>query len=136
MLLVWWLALHGLLLAAVALVGAPAWVKTLGAFAVVAHGLMRRPTPAPTPILVAEDGGCFVPALEAGWLAPGPGTRLAAYWARLSLVGGDRTHHILLCVDQVDAASWARLNARLRGRSAVGTVGGAAAQRTEQSDLR
>jgi hypothetical protein len=91
---------------------------------------------APTPILVAEDGSCRVPALEAAWLVPGPRTRLAAHWMRLSLVGGARRHDILLCVDQVDAASWARLNARLRRRPAGGTTAERGAQRTRQADLR
>ena len=54
----------------------------------------------------------------------------------LLLVGGRETHDILLCVDQVDAATWARLNARLRRRPAAGTVDAAGAQRTGQADLR
>jgi len=85
---------------------------------------------------VAEDGACCIPSLEAGWLLPGPRTVLTAYWLRLSLVGALGTHDILLCVDQMDAASWARLNARLRRRPAAGTVAAPAAQRTGQVDLR
>jgi hypothetical protein len=135
LLAVWWLALHGLLLAAVALVGAAWWVKILAALALAAHGFMRRPAAAPTPILVAEDGSCCVPALDARWLATGPRTRLSAYWLRLSLVGGVRTHDILLCVDHVVPADWARLNARLRRSTGNGTAGAAGAQRTGQADL-
>jgi len=118
------------------LVGAAWWLKGLAALAVVVHGVVGRPARTPTPILVAEDGSCLVPALEAAWLVPGPRTRLAAYWLRLSLLGGERTHDILLCVDQVDAASWARLNARLRRRPPAGTPAEPRAQRTRQADLR
>jgi len=136
LLLVWWLALHGLLLGAAALVGAVWWLKGLVALATVVHGVLLRPAATPTPILVAEDGSCQVPSLGAAWLEPGPRTRLAAYWLRLSLVGAERTRDILLCVDQVDAASWARLNARLRRRPAAGTPAEARAQRTRRADLR
>jgi len=108
----------------------------LAAVAVVAHGFKRRPAPLPTQILVAEDGSCCIPSLEAGWLPPGPRTVLTAHWLRLSLVGALGTHDILLCMDQMDAASWARLNARLRLRPAAGTVAAPAAQRTGQADLR
>jgi hypothetical protein len=133
---VWWLALHGLLLCAAALVGAAGCLKALAALSVVVHGVARRSAATLTSILVAEDGSCRVPALEAAWLVPGPRTRLAAHWMRLSLVGGARRHDILLCVDQVDAASWARLNARLRRRPAGGTTAERGAQRTRQADLR
>jgi hypothetical protein len=124
------------LLGTAAFVGVAWGLKGLAALAVVVHGIVRRPAATPTPILVAEDGSCRVPALEAAWLVPGPRTRLAAHWVRLSLVGGERTHDILLCVDQVDAASWARLNARLRRRPAAGTADERRAQRTRQADLR
>jgi hypothetical protein len=133
---VWWFALHGLLLGAATLVGAAWWLKALAWLVVVVHGVARRPAATPTPILVAEDGSCHIPALDAAWLVPGPRTRLAAHWLRLSLVGGERRHDILLCVDQVDAASWARLNARLRRRPVAGTVDERRAQRTRQADLR
>jgi hypothetical protein len=132
----WWLALHGLLLGAAALVGAAWWLKGLAALAAVVHGVVARPAATPTPILVAEDGSCRVPALGEQWLVPGPRTRLSAHWLRLSLVGGKRTRDILLCVDQVDAVSWARLNARLRRRPVTGTPTATRAQRTRQADLR
>ena len=128
--------MHGLLLAAAAFVGAAWWLQGLAALAVIVHGVLGRPAATPTPILVAEDGSCRVPALEAAWLAPGPRTRLAAQWLRLSLVGGERTRDILLCVDQVDAASWARLNARLRRRPVAGTSAEPRTQRTRPVDLR
>jgi hypothetical protein len=128
--------LHGLLLGAAVLVGAAWWLKGLAALAVAVHGVVRRPAATPTPILVAEDGSCCVPALAAAWLVPGPRTRLGTHWLRLSLAGGPRTHDILLCADQVDAVSWARLNARLRRRPAPGTVAEPGAQRTRQADLR
>ena len=136
MLLAWWLALHALLLGAVALVGAAGWLKALAALGVVAHALVRRPAATPSLLLLAEDGSCHVPALDPAWLTPGPRTRLTAYWLRLSLVGGAVRHDILLCIDQVDAASWARLCARLRGRPATGTTAPAGAQRTRRADLR
>jgi len=100
------------------------------------HGILGRPAATPTLILVAEDGSCRVPALETAWLVPGPRTRLAAHWLRLSLVGGERTRDILLCVDQVDAASWARLKARLRRAPVAGTPAGGRTQRTRPVDLR
>src|SRR4051812_33911005 len=43
LLLLWWLALHALLLGAVALAGAAVWLKGLCALAVVVHGIARRP---------------------------------------------------------------------------------------------
>ena len=128
--------MHGLLLGAATFVGAAWWLKGLAVLAVVVHAVAARPAATPTPILVAEDGSCRVPALEAAWLVPGPRTRLGAHWLRLSLLGGERTRDILLCVDQVDAASWARLNARLRRRPAAGTSAEARTQRTRPVDLR
>ena len=119
-----------------ALVGAAWWLKGLAVLGVVVHGVVGRPAATPTPILVAEDGSCRMPTLGAAWLVPGPQTRLAAGWVRLSLVDGARIHDILLCVDQVDAASWAHLNARLRRRPVAGTSGAPRAQRTRQADLR
>jgi hypothetical protein len=129
-------ALHGLLIAAAAMLGVAGWVKVAAGVAVVAHGWRRWPAAAPTPILVAEDGSCCIPSLDTGWLSPGPRTLLAAYWLRLSLVGDLATHDILLCMDQVEAATWARLNARLRRGRPPGTAAAQAAQRTGQPDLR
>ncbi|MEO8464860.1 MAG: hypothetical protein ABI640_05925 [Gammaproteobacteria bacterium] len=136
MLFLWWLALHGLLLGTAALIGAAWWLKGLCALAVAVHAVLRRPAPTPTPILIAEDGSCCVPGLETAWLVPGPRTRLAAHWLRLSLVGGVSQRDILLCVDQIDAQSWARLNARLRSRPVAGTTAQNRAQTTRQPDLR
>jgi hypothetical protein len=134
--LAWWVALHALLLGAAGLVGAAGWLRMVLALAVVVHGVLRRPAATPAPILVAEDGSCCVPALGPAWLEPGPRTRLTAYGLRLSLADRARTHDILLCVDQVDAAGWARLNARLRRRAAPGTPATGSAQTTGRADLR
>lgn len=125
-----------LLVTAAALVGAPWWARALLALAVALHGLARRPAATPPTILVADNGACCVPTLEAAWLEPGPRTLLAAHWLRLSLSAGGRTHDILLCADQIDAESWARVNARLRRRRAAGTAAAPAGARADRADLR
>lgn len=132
----WWLALHALLFVAALLVTGPAWARGLAAGLVLIHAFARRPAATPSPIEVAADACCHIPALEEGWLAPGPHTRLADAWILLSLQGKARRRDILLCADQVDAASWARLSARLRRRSAKGTQSGFGAQRPGRADLR
>jgi hypothetical protein len=130
------MALHALLVAAAAWVGVSVWLEAAAAAAAALHCLARWPRPAPSPLLVAEDGAFHVPALAPGWLAPGPRSRLAALWLRLSLEGPAGSHDILLCIDQVDAASWSRVNARLRRRRNAGTTAAPCAQSTRQVDLR
>jgi len=117
-------------------VAGPGWARGLAAVLVLIHAVARRPAATPSPIHVAADACCHVPAFEDGWLAPGPHTRLADAWILLSLQGKSRRRDIVLCADQVDAASWARLSARLRRRPAAGTPEGSGAQRPRQADLR
>lgn len=130
LLLVWWLALHGLLAAAALLVAGPAWMRAAAAGLVLIHCVARRPAATPSPIYVAADARCWVPALGGGWLVPGPRTRLADAWILLSLQGATGRRDILLCADQVDSGSFARLMARLRRRPAAGTRDGSDAQKT------
>jgi hypothetical protein len=110
---VWWLGLHALLMGAAALVGWPWWCAALGLLAIVAHALGRWPAAAPRLMLLAVDGTWQVPELDTRWRPTGPRTRLAPYWISLSLGHGRDRRDILLWVDQLDAATWARLRARL-----------------------
>jgi hypothetical protein len=128
--------LHALLLAAALTIGWPWWCRALAILVAVAHGCARWPAPPPGLILVAADGACRVPELDADWLEPTPRTRLAAYWILLSIGSGQRAHDILLWVDQVDAAAWAGLTARLLRRRATGTTATRAAESTRRADLR
>ena len=79
---------------------------------------------------------CRVPELDPRWLSPGPRTRLAAYWVSLSFDEDRSGRDILLWVDQIDAASWARLRARLLRRGVAGTILVDVAQSTDRTDLR
>jgi hypothetical protein len=133
----WWLALHAVLLGAAVLTGWPWWCRALAMLVVAAHGIVRRPAPPPGLILVAADGCCRVPGLDTGWLAPTPRTRIAPYWLLLSLGEERRARHdILLWVDQVDAATWARLTACLLRRRGVGTTPAGEPRSTRGADLR
>jgi hypothetical protein len=130
------MALHALLIAAAALVGAGLWIKVLAGAAAVAHCLRRWPGGTPAEILVSEECAVLVPALDQGWLVPCARTRAGPWWLRLSLVGGSGAHDILLCIDQLDRPSWSRLNARLRRRPKEGTPGAPGTQTTGRVDLR
>jgi hypothetical protein len=128
--------LHALLLGAAALVGWPWWCGALAWLAILAHALGRGPGATPRRILLAADGACQVPELDARWRAPGSRTRLAAYWISLSLGEGRDRLDILLWIDQLDSVSWANLRARLLRRGVAGTIRAAAAQSTDRTDLR
>jgi hypothetical protein len=103
---------------------------------IAGHAALRRPAPPPGLLLVASDGMCRVPELDPRWLPPGPHTRLAAYWVSLSFDEDRSRRDILLWVDQIDAASWARLRARLLRRDVAGTIPVDVAQSTDRTDLR
>jgi hypothetical protein len=129
-------ALHALLFAAAVLIGWSVWLKGAAAVAAVVHCVARWPAVPVSLLLVADDGAFHVPALAPVWLVPGPRSRLAVWWLRLSLLCPSGAYDILLCIDQIDAESWSRVNARLRRRREAGTTAAPRAQRTRPVDLR
>jgi hypothetical protein len=112
MLRAWWLALHGVVLAAFALLGAPWSVKCFALLATLAHATALRPRP--TPRLVWHgDGRVGLPELGLDGLTLGPRTRHCGLWMRLDVRGAGRALDILLLADQLDAARWRTLRADL-----------------------
>lgn len=108
---VWWAVLHGVVLAAIALVGGPWLLKAAAAIAALAHSIVFRPRHAPS--LVFRAGRVAVPELELEDLALGRRTRHCGLWVRLELRGRGRVLDILLLADQVDPMLWRTLRAEL-----------------------
>ena len=113
MLWAWWVALHALLVAAVALVAGPEAIKALAVVAIVGHGVARRPRGSPGLVVVAADGSCAVPEWSTGRRPIGPRTLLCPFWVRLDLGKGPWQRDLLLIADQVPPEDWRRLRALL-----------------------
>jgi hypothetical protein len=116
LLVLWWCLLHGLLVAAVALVGWPLLPKSLALAAVLSHALLRRPAAAPRLVLV-DGSACAVPEWQTGLRPLGARTLVAPCWVRLDLGNGPWPRHLILLVDQLEPTEWRSLRAALaRGR--------------------
>jgi hypothetical protein len=114
----WWCLLHGLLVAAVALVAWPLLTKGLALAAVLAHLRLRRPAAAPGLVLV-DGNACAVPEWRTGLRPLGARTLVAPLWVRLDLGRGPWRRELLLLVDQLEPQDWRRLRAALaRARAA------------------
>jgi hypothetical protein len=112
----WWCLLHGLLVAAVALVGWPLLPKGLALAAVLSHAVLRRPAAAPRLVLV-DGSACAVPEWQTGLRPLGGRTLVAPFWVRLDLGRGPWRRDLILLVDQLEPQEWRRLRAALaRGR--------------------
>jgi len=109
---IWWLALHGVVLAAFVLLGAPWLFKCLGLLATLVHAAALRPRPTPR-LVQHDDGRVSLPELGLESLRLGPRTRHCGLWIRLDLRGAGRVVDILLLVDQLDAVSWRTFRANL-----------------------
>ena len=96
------------------LVAVPTVLRFALLAALLCHGVVRRPRPAPTVVLVGADGTCVVPDWGPARLALGPQTLLAPYWVRLAFGTGPQQRDIVLLADQLPAATWTQLRARLR----------------------
>jgi hypothetical protein len=70
----------------------------------------------PALLVLAEDGAWYVAGRGVTPFTLGPRTSLAPFWVRLDLRPDEcrRALDIVLIVDQLDAATWRRLAARLR----------------------
>ncbi len=107
----WWAALHGVVLAALALLAGPWLLRAPAALAALGHSIAFRPRR--TPRLVFSAGRVAVPELELEDFALGRRTRHCGLWIRLDLRGPGRALDILLLPDQVDAVLWRALRAEL-----------------------
>jgi hypothetical protein len=108
---VWWVVLHGVVLAALALLGAAWMLKAAAALAALAHAIVFRPRR--TPRLVLCAGRVAVPELGLEGLALGRRTRHCGLWIRLDLRGPGPARHLLLLADQFDPIVWRTLRAEL-----------------------
>ena len=108
----WWLVLHGVVVAAFALLGAPWLVKCLGLLATLAHALAFRPRRTPR-LVWRGDGRVALPERGLENLRLGPRTRHSGLWIRLDLRGAARPVDILLLVDQLDPVLWRTIRANL-----------------------
>jgi len=107
----WWGALHGVVLAALVLLGAPWVLKGPAALAALAHAVVLRPRR--TPRLVWRRGRVSLPELGLDDLTLGGRTRHCRLWIRLDLRGSGRVLDILLLVDQIEPVLWRTLRAEL-----------------------
>lgn len=99
-----------------------AWpLKVLGAAAVLGHAVFRRPARA-VPLRLLPDGAWSLPTRGLERLSLRPGTAVGPFWVRLRLGGGSSIVVVLLLKDQLDRASWRRLQAELRRSRLAGTV--------------
>jgi hypothetical protein len=119
----WWLVLHGAVIAAFALLGAPWLVKGVGVLATLWHAAACRPQATPR-LVWHRDGRLSLPELGLECLRLGPRTRHCGLWIRLDLRGANRSLDILLLVDQVDAAHWRAFRANLNRLNAAVALGG------------
>jgi hypothetical protein len=108
----WWYLLHGLLVAAVALVGWPFVPKAVALAAVFGHAMLRRPAAAPGLVLL-DGGACAVPEWQTGMRPLGRRTLVAPFWVRLDLGRGPWRRDLVLLVDQLQPEQWRRLRAAL-----------------------
>jgi hypothetical protein len=78
------------------------------------HAALRR-RPPPTRLARLTDGTWCLPALGHERLMIRPGTAVGPFWAKVVLGGpGAKPLTVLLLKDQLDPASWRRLQAELR----------------------
>jgi hypothetical protein len=108
----WWLALHGVVLTAFAVLDAPWPVKCLALLATLGHAAAFRPRPTPR-LVWRGDGRVALPELGFEDLRLGPRSRHCGLWIRLDLRGADRALDILLLADQLDDYRWRTLRAEL-----------------------
>jgi hypothetical protein len=113
----WWWLLHGLLVAAVTLVGWPLVAKGFALAAVFCHAVLRRPAAAPG-LVVVDGTACAVPEWQTGLRPLGARTLVAPFWVRLDLGRGPWRRDLILLVDQLEPEQWRRLRAAL-GRAHV-----------------
>lgn len=115
----WWLALHAVVLAALAELGAPWPAKCLALLAALAHAAVFRPRRTPR-LLWRADGRVALPELGLADLGLGPRSRHCGLWIRLELRGAGRALDILLLADQLDPVLWRTLRADLNRLRAGG----------------
>lgn len=110
--------MHGVVLAAFVLLGAPWPLKSFALLATLAHAVAFRPKPTPRLVWLGE-GRIALPDLGLDDLRLGPRSRHSALWIRLDARGAGRAVDILLLADQLDSSVWRTLRAELnRLRSA------------------
>ena len=122
----WWLALHGVVLAAIVELGAPWPVKCLALLAALGHAAVFRPRPTPR-LVLHGDGRVALPELGFEDFRVGPRSRHCGLWIRLDLRSAERALDILLLADQLDDFRWRSLRAeleRLRTGGAPADTGG------------
>jgi hypothetical protein len=111
---VWYAAVHALAAASFLASGLDWPIKLAGVTAVVTHAVLRR-RPSPTRIARLADGTWSLPALGYERLTLRPGTAVGPFWVKVVLGGpGAKPLTVLLVKDQLDPASWRRLQAELR----------------------
>lgn len=111
---IWWLGVH--LLGALGLVGCalPAPLALCGVAALLAHGWLRMPAPAPALVQRGADGQWALPANGSQGLVLAAGTAVGPFWVELRLEGREGRRAVLLLRDQLDRESWRALQAQLR----------------------
>jgi hypothetical protein len=110
---VWWVALHGLVVAALLVLAAPWLLEALGSLTVLVHAIALAPERA-LRVVYRRDGRVAVPELALDELTLGPRTLYTRGWVRFDLCGAGRRVETLLLVDQVSPEVWRTLQAELR----------------------
>jgi hypothetical protein len=112
--ILWWALLHGLLAAAIVLLGAALAATTALIAALGAHAVVRYPC-APRLLVLYPDGAWTVPERGAYGRKLAPGTTWSPWYVELVLVGCGGAR-ILIVRDQLGAEDWRRLKLAVRER--------------------
>lgn len=113
-LLLWWVALHGLIGACLFMLAVGPGVRWLAAMLLLAHGWWRRPA-LTHGVLLLGNGYWALPARGRFRLAPGLGTAYTTLWARVVLTdAAGRRVPLLLLRDQFSAEDWRKIQVALR----------------------
>src|SRR5690606_3938091 len=81
----WWLVVHGLAAAGLALSGLPVWVKLGGTAAALLHALLCSPGPPPAAVLLFPDGAWALRRKGAARFVPAHGAESGPFWIVLRL---------------------------------------------------
>jgi hypothetical protein len=111
-LLIWWVALHALVVAGLIVLAAPWLLRALASLVLLMHAIALAPER--TPRMIYRDGRVAVPELGLDDLELGPRTGYTWGWVRFELRGAGRAFDALLLADQFTPAVWRALQAELR----------------------
>lgn len=113
-LVLWWVALHGLIGASFLMLAVGPGIRWLGLVLLLAHGWWRRPASQGI-VLLLGNGRWALPSSGRFRLRLGSGTAYTTLWARVVLIdAAGRREPLLLLRDQFSAEDWRKIQVALR----------------------